>query len=342
MNESAFRAELTRMASKNGILLSHENQLIDLLREDIDRGADFVNVFRGSNKRLLLVTTWAVRSIKTGLLSAKLDWVVRNADVRSVGASRKTFRGYVIDFVEIETPFRTVEFQFGFHPPGYVSEAEREIASHNTRVAAEEIGGACRGPNGTVDRPSAAAPATGPSFSGGDRIGDSTPTSPPSGPSFPPPEVRARTRRIHSFLTAVGDLPGIRTVGKPFGEGHGLEAVLDLIPEHFLDAIDVRECNRMVGVDLLVGPGETFQPDDLDAVMGVTDESLRRYGVASDQRKAITALAGAARTFLGQFEQEGANMWELWSRRDDVAAEFLSWHSVARLRLAIAGKMEAV
>jgi hypothetical protein len=59
-----------------------------------------------------------------------------------------------------------------------------------------------------------------------------------------------------------------------------------------------------------------------------------------EQQKAADSLAGAATTFLGQFDEPGANMWELWKKRDDVAGEFLCWHAVAWSRLATVGKVE--
>ncbi len=76
-------------------------------------------------------------------------------------------------------------------------------------------------------------------------------------------------------------------------------------------------------------------------VMGATAEASVRYQLSSESRSSVDGLAGAAQTFLGQLEGPG-NIWDLWNRRDDVAAEFLAWHSIARLRLATAGLMPPV
>lgn len=158
----------------------------------------------------------------------------------------------------------------------------------------------------------------------------------------PPPEVQERVKRNYSFLKALRPLAATEMVGQPFGEGFGLEDALAVVPSHFPNASELRESHQMLAVELLMATGKTFEPDDLDEIMGTNERAFQSFEISPSQFGAVTSLAGAARTFLGQFDDDGGNMWELWKSRDDVAAEFLCWHAVALLRLARVGKMPSI
>ena len=54
---------------------------------------------------------------------------------------------------------------------------------------------------------------------------------------------------------------------------------------------------------------------------------------------AAEGLASAAMGFLGQFSEDGQSLWELWKRNDEVAGEFLCWHTIAWQRLASQGRV---
>lgn len=74
MGEDQFRAELRRMADRNGVLIIKEDKLVGVLRRDIDAGAEFVNVFRGSQRNdLLIVTTVSTYAVSVKLLSVKVE-----------------------------------------------------------------------------------------------------------------------------------------------------------------------------------------------------------------------------------------------------------------------------
>lgn len=166
--------------------------------------------------------------------------------------------------------------------------------------------------------------------------------APPESPEPQPPELAARVRRNYAFLRSLQPLATAEMVGQPFGEGFGLEEAMALVPQHFPDVREMRESHQMLCVDLLVATGKTFEPDDLDDIMGTNESAFQSYEIAPAQFGAVTSLSGAARAFLGQFGDDGAFVWELWRNRDDVAAEFLCWHAVALLRLVAIGKMPAL
>lgn len=141
---------------------------------------------------------------------------------------------------------------------------------------------------------------------------------------------------ISTFLGAIAPLAAPHQIGRSFGEGEGLEEALSQLAR-CAPLGDVRPMGSMVAVSLLAATADpdeppvpgTYEPSDLDQVMGI---DWARHD-------ASTSLAGAARTFLAEHGDEGAPTWELWKRRDDVAAEFLCWHSVAYLRLITIGKL---
>jgi hypothetical protein len=144
--------------------------------------------------------------------------------------------------------------------------------------------------------------------------------------------------RIDSFIHALGPLGNATSAGRPFGEGLDLEAAMQAVFASFTDPSDVRKAGSMVAVDILVAANAGVGPEQLDDVMGVN--AIHGNHVPAEAIEAAGSLAGAAKTYLSQFDSDGANMWELWKRNDEVAAEFLCWHTVARLRLAARGLME--
>jgi hypothetical protein len=156
-------------------------------------------------------------------------------------------------------------------------------------------------------------------------------------------EWKACRARLQGFCDSLAPFTKPAMVGQPLAGGLGLEQVMELIPQHFLSPTDVREADKIISTDLI---GETGQrhitPDDLATVMGVTQEALRKFELSPPQLRSVEGLAGAARTFLGQLNEDGGEIWDLWSERDDVAAEFLCWHTVARLRLATIGTLQAI
>ena len=148
--------------------------------------------------------------------------------------------------------------------------------------------------------------------------------------------------RLQSFFEALAPLAKPDMIGKPFGEGFGLEHAVTLISKHFLNSADAREADKIVSIDIIAATGNRIHPEDLNKVMGATEQAFRKSGFVPAQFAPIVSLAGAAKSFFGQFDEDGADIWELWKQRDDVAAEFLCWHAVARLRLATAGKLSPV
>lgn len=148
----------------------------------------------------------------------------------------------------------------------------------------------------------------------------------------PSPGWLACRVRLGTFCEAMAMFTGPGSIGQPFGPEQGLEVATHLARSHFVDSGEVRIADTIVVMDILEATGDTIGPDDLDKVMGVVGQEDR----LSDGAR---GLAAAASVFLSQFDEDGMELWELWKRRDDVATEFLCWHTVARLRLANVGKM---
>lgn len=137
------------MASANGVPFFKDDKVVDLLRSEVNSGAEFINIFRGYDKNdLLLVTSVATHFVKNKMLSVRLVWSVRHDELRTVRPHRHTFQGYVIDDIQLLTNATEREFRFGFNAPRYDTETQREIALHNCQTAAAQISDA---------RPSAAS-----------------------------------------------------------------------------------------------------------------------------------------------------------------------------------------
>src|SRR5688500_17780491 len=101
MDQDTFVSELRRMASNNGILLVKEKRIAELANFD---GADFINIFPGSDKNeVLVVTSLAVHALKASMLSFKDRWHVELDDITSVEPQRRVFNRYVIDEIVVRT-----------------------------------------------------------------------------------------------------------------------------------------------------------------------------------------------------------------------------------------------
>ena len=142
-------------------------------------------------------------------------------------------------------------------------------------------------------------------------------------------ECRAR---LQVFVDSLAGLTSRANCGQPFGEGFGLEGAMQWALNSFVDADDTAagmhdDRHRPLGAAASDGIG----PAELDDVMGVY--ALHPNSVNPEALEAVTNLAEAAKGFLGQFDEPGERMWELWKKNDEVALEFLCWLTVARLRL---------
>ena len=168
-------------------------------------------------------------------------------------------------------------------------------------------------------------------------------TGPPQTPSAHTSEQpqNALAKQLNRFILSLSLLTGAESIGRPFGEGLGLEGAMSLLSQFFDSVETVRRAGEMMAITIIGATGKgQITPDDLNYVMGTLN--LRDSGLTPDQAAAADGLAGAAYTFLGQLHEPGANMWELWKKRDDVAGEFLCWHAVAWGRLAALGRVDPI
>ena len=137
-SENEWLSEMRRMANTNGVSLRKEPQLLEVMRSDVQSGAHFVNVFKGTLKTVLLVTSQTTFSIQFGTFSIKSRWSLPHASLRAVRTGRSTFRGYVSDSVVLESDGdERKEFTVGFHSPDQYYEIE--IAERNAQVIVEQI-----------------------------------------------------------------------------------------------------------------------------------------------------------------------------------------------------------
>ncbi len=137
------------------------------------------------------------------------------------------------------------------------------------------------------------------------------------------------------LLDALAYLVGPESIGQPLGEGIGLEAAIAATRRTFTGIDEVREAGCRLAVSIITT--KSIAPPDVNAVMGV--DVIEGGELPPAQAEAARALGGAAVTFLGQVGTDGANIWELWKRNDEVAEELLCWHLVAWGRLMTLGKV---
>ena len=313
-----FSAEFRRMLRKNVGAHVNDDKVLALMSDDIRTGADFINVTAGvgtHNKMLYLVTTRTLYSVKVGTFSTKVEWSVPVADVREASPRRSHFQGHESNELVLETKTGVErKFRFGFNNSSFPPDRPLiETARHNLEVALHETELAMR----TAD-------------------GEHRESSAPSGTHA---QAVAGLRR---FAQSIALATGQSSIGRPLGEGAGLEELMALLPQSF-ESIEILKCaGRLLAVQILSSSDESggIGPEDFHRVMGTDD--LASSGLNADQQAAVQSLAGAAESFLGQFEEEDSSLWELWKRRDDVAGEFLCWHAVAWQRLAALGRVTAI
>jgi hypothetical protein len=149
------------------------------------------------------------------------------------------------------------------------------------------------------------------------------------------PNASSRMTRLHDLIDDLRLYATPPSFGRPLGEGCGLEEAVQHVFQRLEGPDDVRSCGHMVMVDLIAGTQDDQTADDTADIMGLSQEAL----VAGTIPKTAASLGGPAMELLAQLGGPG-NIWDLWCRRDDVAVEMLCWHSIARLRLGNAGKME--
>jgi hypothetical protein len=147
--------------------------------------------------------------------------------------------------------------------------------------------------------------------------------------------------RLHNLLDALRPLATQEMLGHPFGEGVGLEAAMQALFQNLASPQDCRDCAQVVVVDLIVNTKDDRLFDETLAIMGATEGVATRFQLSDEVKSAVVSIGGAALQLLTEWEGPGSS-WELWQTRADVAAEMLCWHSVARLRLATAGRMPEV
>jgi hypothetical protein len=313
MNYQEFAAELRRMAETNGVTFINHDKLLNLLGDDIAHEADFINIVPSfANKgQFFVVTSRSATTVKMGTFGAKVLWTVLLSDITSVEPSQSYFSGYQVDEIRVETRSGRREFRFGFTSP---QEARRaQMAEGNTRVAAGELQRALSG--GPPETPASSGPEQDEDYLG----------------------IIAQHR---DFALALSSMTGPDAVGRPFGEGLGLEQATQFMFESFDSPEAMRSASSMLAVSFLTdGIKAGIGPEELDQVMGVGQ--ARQFAASEEQATATESLAGAAMGFLSQFSNDGEPMWELWKKRDDVAGEFLCWHTVAWQRLARAGAPSA-
>ncbi len=318
MDRNEFAAELRRMVSNNGIHFLKEDQLLQVMSNDIVAGANFINIIPSFSDKntFLLINTRSVLAVKTGMLGPKVVWSVLVTQIKGVQPTRSMFRDYTIDEVRIETTANSLEFRFGFFNRHY-DDNKAEMAQGNAQVATHEVNLAVNSQRST--------------------------TSPPQEPSAAASEGPQNTlaKQLDRFILSLSLLTGAENIGRPFGEGLGLESAISLLSQSFHSIDAVRHAGEMMAVTIVGATGKgQATPDDVNYFMGTSN--LRDSGLTADQAAAADGLAGAAFTFLGQLHETGANMWELWKKRDDVAGEFLCWHAVAWGRLAALGRVDPI
>lgn len=156
------------------------------------------------------------------------------------------------------------------------------------------------------------------------------------------PSELAHLDRLHAVLDDLRPLATVGMIGQPFGDGSGLDRAKKVIFARLDSIQDVRECGGSMAVELIIDIHDDKTSEELNRVMGATEEAMRTFSAPRPVWEAAVQLTGGAKVFLEQFPGGPGNMWDLWQRDDDVAVEFLAWHSVARLRMATAGLMPEV
>jgi hypothetical protein len=137
MGSADFTEEMRRMARINGVAVD-EAKMTQLLRADVDAGAEFINIFK-HQKEVLIITSVAVHALVYGLVSARVLWSIPHGELESARAVRSAPKGADWDRLELDTATKSQEFTFGYNAPGAQTATKREMAKHNAEVAAAEI-----------------------------------------------------------------------------------------------------------------------------------------------------------------------------------------------------------
>jgi hypothetical protein len=311
LSTSSFREELRQcLMNEFPGVYPNLDKIIQVVAPEILRGAAFVSWAPSlpvDTSTSLLVSTRSVTSIKTGMFKPKANWSVPIGVLKDVWSARATFNGVLEDRLCVETISGEKEsFTFGFYNP---SAGENHLAEAAQRRA-----------QSTVNR--IAQLMSGPRESLASQLGDAAQDDP----------VKAVLQR---FLAELSGLTGSDSIGTPFGEGAGLELARSAAQRCFPNMDLARSAGLRIAISLITE--EAIDSDLVSALMGA--DSMNGSGLAPAQAEAARSLGGAAMSFLGQLNEVGANMWELWRANDEVAEEFLCWHAVAWGRLITVGKV---
>ncbi len=137
MGQVEFTQEMDRMARENGVS-ADPRRLTQLLKADVDAGAEFINIFQ-HGKEVLIITSLGTHSAIYSLLSTRVRWSIPHSELESVRAIRTAPKGNVWDRLELNTATKYQEFTFGYNSPSGQVATARHIAQHNAEVAATEI-----------------------------------------------------------------------------------------------------------------------------------------------------------------------------------------------------------
>ena len=312
MSDLEFREELKQFCAREFPYTSvNLDKIMQLMAADIAHGGRFVSWSpKGGapvdNNTGLVVTTRSVSQVKTGMFKPKVSWSLLLSELKDVGTRSGTFNGYpYVDLYLEAAAGGQEEFRFGFHSPG---EAQLADASQKrAQVVARQIAS----------------------------LKESSPGDATSNEPLTDDPVKDKTLR---FLAAISFVTDNAAIGRPFGPGHGLELVRALVRQTFDSIDDARESGFRLGISMITT--EQIGPEDASSVMGAS--ALDDAGLTKQEADGIRDLGEAAMAFLAQINRDGANIWELWKRNDEVAEEFLCWHAVAWGRLTTLGKVPPI
>lgn len=135
---------------------------------------------------------------------------------------------------------------------------------------------------------------------------------------------------LHDLVEALRDFATPPRIGEPFAEGAGLEQAIQALRTRIPGPDACRDYGRAMCLELITGARHD----------GVADDVLRVMGADAAGTTSAGGIGNAALALVSEMPEGPGSMYELWSRRDDVADEMLCWLIVARLRMATAGLMD--
>ena len=86
------------------------------------------------------------------------------------------------------------------------------------------------------------------------------------GPTADPsvtPAFRDRLQRLHDLLDALRPMAATDSIGRPFGEGLGLETAVNLVSSRLEGTDDVRQCGRIMAVELIANTENEQVPQQM-------------------------------------------------------------------------------